>query len=56
MKKWLSRKRFGSNDEIMAETNGYFEGLEKSYLLDEIQGIEKCSTTCIELKGDFVEK
>lgn len=56
MKKWLGGKRFGSNDDVIAETNAYFEGLERTYFLDGIQKIEKRWTKCIELKGDYVEK
>jgi len=56
MKKWLGGKKFGSNDEVIAETNTYFEGLEQSYFLEGIQKIEKRWTKCIELKGDYVAK
>lgn len=34
LKKWLGGKRFGSNEEVITETNTYFEGLEKSYYLE----------------------
>ena len=30
LKKMLRGKRFGSNDEVIAETNAYFEGKEKN--------------------------
>ena len=56
LKKWLSGKRFGSNEEVITETNAYFEGLEKTYYLKGIKKLEKRWTKCIELKGDYVEK
>ena len=56
LKKWLGGKRFYSNDEIISQTNTYFEDLEKSYFLEGIQKLEKRWTKCIELKGDYIEK
>lgn len=56
LKKWLGGKRFGSNEEVITETNAYFESLEKSYYLEGIKKLEKRWTKCIELKGDYVEK
>lgn len=56
LKKWLGGKRFGSNEEVMAETNAYFEEFDKSYYLDGIKKLEYRWTKCIELKGDYVEK
>lgn len=29
LKKWLGSRRFGSNEEVIVETNAYFEGLKK---------------------------
>ena len=55
-KKWLGEKRFYSNDEIISQTNTYFEDLEKAYFLEGIQKLEKRWTRCIELKGDYIEK
>ena len=52
LKKWLGGKRFYSNDEIISQTNTYFEDLEKSFSLEGIQKLEKRCTKCIELKGD----
>ena len=34
LKKWLGGRRFGSNEEVITETNAYFEGLEKTYYLE----------------------
>jgi hypothetical protein len=56
LKKWLGGKRFDSNDEIISQTNNYFEDLDKSYFLERIKTLEKRWTKCIELKRDYVEK
>ncbi|GBP75472.1 Histone-lysine N-methyltransferase SETMAR [Eumeta japonica] len=34
LKKWLAGKRFESNEEVITETNAYFESLEKTYYLE----------------------
>lgn len=34
-------KKKGSNDEVIAETSAYFEGLEQSSFLERLQEIEK---------------
>ena len=39
LKKWLGGKRFGSNEEVITETNAYFEGLEKTYYLKGIKNL-----------------
>ena len=56
LKKWLGGKRFHSNNEIISQTNTYFEDLEISYFLEGKQKLEKRWTKCIELKGDYIEK
>ena len=53
LKKWLAGKRFYANDEIISQTNTYFEQLEKSYFLEGIQKLEKRCRKCIELKADY---
>ncbi|XP_017486515.1 PREDICTED: histone-lysine N-methyltransferase SETMAR-like, partial [Rhagoletis zephyria] len=55
LKKWLGGKKFSSNDEVIAATNAYFEGLEKTYYSEGIKTWEKRLLKCIELKGDNVE-
>uniref|UniRef100_A0A0K2SWW6 Histonelysine Nmethyltransferase SETMARlike [Hydra vulgaris] n=1 Tax=Lepeophtheirus salmonis TaxID=72036 RepID=A0A0K2SWW6_LEPSM len=56
LKKWLGGKRFYSNEEVIAETNGYFSDLGKSYYSEGISKLEQRWTKCISLKGDYVEK
>ena len=56
MKKWLDRKRFTSNEEVIDQTEAYFEEFDKSYFLDGLKKLEHRWTKCIELRGDYVEK
>lgn len=56
LKKWLAEKKLYSNEEVIAETNGYFSDLDKSYYLEGINKLEQRWTKCISLKGDYVEK
>ena len=37
MEKWLSGKKFSSNDEVITETKEYFAGLEKMYYTEGIK-------------------
>ncbi|KAG5333415.1 SETMR methyltransferase, partial [Acromyrmex charruanus] len=52
LKKCFGGKRFTTREQLIAETEAYFEGLDKSYYSD---GLKK-QVNCIELKGDYVEK
>ena len=46
LKKLLGGKRFDSNNEIISQTNTYFEDLDKSYFLE---GIKKTGKTLNEV-------
>ena len=50
-KKWLT-----SNEEVIAQTDAYFEDLPKSYFFGGLKKFKKCLKQCIELKRDYVEK
>lgn len=52
----ISKKKFDSNDEVIAEMKECFEGLKQLYFLERVQKIEKRCTKCIKLNGDYVEK
>ena len=56
LKKWLAGHRFTSNQEVIAQTDAYFEDLPKSYFLDCLKKLQKRLEKCIELKGDYVEE
>ena len=50
LKKMLRSKRFRSDEEVIAETKAYFEGLDTSFYKT---GIEKFD--CISAKGNYFE-
>ena len=52
----LQGKRFGSNDEVMAETEAYFEMKDKSFFKHGIEKLEKRWTDCIALKWDYIDE
>jgi transposase len=54
MKKWLARRRFYSNKEVIVERNAYFAELCQSYYSKGINKLEKHWTKHISLKGDYV--
>ena len=56
LKKCFGRQRFTSNEEVIAQTDAYFEDHPKSYFLDGLKKPEKRLEKCIELKGDYVKK
>jgi len=56
LKKWLGGKKFQSNEQVICETNAYFEDLDQSYFMEGIKKLEDRWTKCIRLKGDYVEK
>ena len=41
LKKMLQGKRFGSNEEVIAETEAYFEAKDKSFYKHGIEKLEK---------------
>ena len=53
LKKWLAGQRFYSNEEVIADTNGYFADLDKPYYSEGINKLEHRWTMCISLKGDL---
>ncbi|KAG5314632.1 SETMR methyltransferase, partial [Acromyrmex insinuator] len=56
LKKLFREKRFTTREQLIAETEAYFEGLDKSYYSDGLKKLENRWIKCIELKGDYVEK
>lgn len=56
LKNWLAGKRFHSNDEVEAETNAYFEGLDGDHYKMGIEMLEDRYIKCITLDGDYVEE
>ncbi|KAG5308147.1 SETMR methyltransferase, partial [Acromyrmex insinuator] len=56
LKKWFGGKRFINREQLITETEAYFEGLDKSYYSDGLKKLENNWIKCIELKGDYVDK
>ena len=55
-KKMLQGKRFGSNEEVIAETEAYFESKDEPFYKKGIEKIKKCSNECITLEGNYVDE
>lgn len=56
LKRVLQGKRFGSNKEVIAETEAYFEAKDASFYRKGIEMLEKRWSECIRLKGDYVSE
>ena len=50
LKKMLRGKRFGSNEEVNAETKAYFKSKDKSFYKKCIEKVEKRWNECITLE------
>ena len=56
LKKMLQGKKFGSNEEVIAETGAYCEAKDKSFYKHCIEKLENRWNECITLKGDYVNE
>jgi len=60
LKRMLQGKRFGSNEEVIAEIEAYFEAnrstKDKSFYKKGIELLEKRWNQCITLEGDYVDE
>ena len=54
--KMLQGKRFGSNEEVIAETEAYFESKGESFYKKNIEKLEKRWNECITLDGNYVDE
>ena len=52
----LQGKRFYSNEEVITETNAYFEAKDKSFYKKGIEMLEKRWTDCVAFEGDYVDE
>ena len=52
----LQGKKFGSNEEVIAETEAYFEAKDKSFYKHGIEKLEKRCNDCIALEGDYIDE
>jgi len=55
-KKWFGGKRFTIREQLIAETEAYFERLDKSYYSDGLKKLENRWIKYIELKENYVKK
>ena len=56
LKKMLQGKRFGSKEEVFAETEAYFESRDESFYKKGIGKLEKRWNECITLEGNYVDE
>ena len=49
-------KRFGYNEEVISETEAYFEAKDRSFYKNSIELLEKHWNQCITLEGDHIEE
>ena len=56
LKKMLQGKRFGSNEEVIAETEAYFENKDESFYKKGIEKLEKRWNEYITLEGNYVDE
>ena len=54
--KMLLGKRFGSNEEVIAETETYFESKNELFYQKGVEKLEKRWNKCITLKGNYVDE
>ena len=52
----VQRKRFGSNEEVIAETEAYFKIKDQSFYKKVIEKLEKRWNKSMTLKGNYVDK
>lgn len=55
LKRMLAGKKFKTNNEVIAETEAYFEAKDKSYYKNGIEKLEDRYNRCIALEGNYVE-
>lgn len=56
LKKMLQRKKFDSNEEVIAETEAYFEDKDKSFYQRGIEKLEERWHQCITHEGVYIDE
>ena len=56
LRRMFQGKRVGSNEEVILETEVYFEAKDKSFYKKGIELLEKHWNPCITLEGDYVDE
>ena len=52
----FQEKRFGSNEEVITETEAYFESKDESFYKKGIEKLEKRWNECITLEIDYIDE
>ena len=55
LKRMLQKKRFGSNEKVIAETEAYFEAKDNLCSKKGIEMLKKCWNKYITLEEDYVD-
>ncbi|KAF7283698.1 hypothetical protein GWI33_023194 [Rhynchophorus ferrugineus] len=55
LKRMLAGKKFSSNEEVIDETEAYFDAKKTSYYKNGIQKLEGLYNQCITFEGNYVE-
>lgn len=55
LKRMLAGKKFSTDEEVIAETEAYFEAKEKSYYKNGIEKLYDRYNRCIALEGNYIE-
>ena len=56
LKKMLAGKKFRTNEEVIAETEAYFEAKDKSFYKSGIEMLERPWNDYVTLDGDYVDE
>ena len=56
LEKMLQGKKFSSNEEVIAETEAYFESKDESFYKKGIKKLEKRCNECITLAGNYINE
>ena len=56
LKRMFQRKRLGSNEKVILETEAYFKAKDKLFNKKGIELLEKRRNQCITLEGDYVNE
>ena len=52
----LQGKKFGSDEEVIAETEAYFKSKDDTFYKKGIEKVEKRWNECITLEGNYVDE
>ena len=56
LRKMLQGKRSGTNEEVIVESETYFDSEDESFYKKGIEKLEKRWNECITLKGNYVDE